>query len=101
VLYNDSLVDRQLYVSVDGGRMVLPMPERQFDGDPSANVVKRLTITPAQDAFFRVLSRLATSHDFDEYVRRAGLESCSSPIAGAWSADIGGPRSCVAPLGGP
>ena len=74
VLYNDALVDRQLYVAVDGGRMYLPLPDREFEGDPSDGVVARLTITPAQDAFFRVLASMATSHDFGEYVRRAGIE---------------------------
>jgi hypothetical protein len=69
-LYNGALVERGLYVSVDGGRCKLPIPQRDLT-DPASD---GLWITRWQHDFFALLNRLEAVADFDLYLRDAGFE---------------------------
>jgi hypothetical protein len=60
--YNGMLVDREVYISADGGRAYIPLPK-----------IDTLTITQWQYEFFGMLDRLERTSDFDGYLRRAGI----------------------------
>ncbi len=66
--YNGALVERGLYVSVDGGRCKLPIPQRDLAAEPG------LWITRWQHDFFALLNALEGVNDFDLYLRDAGFE---------------------------
>lgn len=68
--YNGNLVERMLYVTVDGGRANVPIPHRDFDGDD----VKAYWITRWEHDFFKTLNALESTYDFDDYLRRVGFE---------------------------
>lgn len=59
--YNGMLVEREIYISVDGGRANIPLPTRD------------MTITQWQYDFFRVLDRFERQSDFDRYLQQAGI----------------------------
>lgn len=71
VFYNGSLVYRDVYVDVDGGRAKLPLP-RQLD---------ILEVPVAKRDFFRLLDTFEapTGSQFDDYFRRAGLTTVDEP----------------------
>ncbi len=71
--FEGALVARERYVNVDS-RCDLPMPEREVEGEGADAKVVKLSITPWQRDFFRVLNALQTAVDYDSYVRRAGFE---------------------------
>lgn len=64
VLYNGMLVYRDIRVIVDGGRVGLPLPDRNGDD---------LTITRWQASFFGLFQELTGGWDFAEYVGRAAF----------------------------
>jgi hypothetical protein len=68
--YNGALVERGLYVSVDGGRCKLPIPQRDLDETRHGG----LWITRWQHDFFALLNALEGVTDFDLYLRDAGFE---------------------------
>lgn len=74
--YANQLIFRDIYVSVDGGRCRLPLPDIKLDDSESG--VQSLTVPDEKYQFFRVLN--GTSHDYDGYLRRAGIEV----VAGKW-----------------
>jgi hypothetical protein len=59
-LYNGMLVDREVYIVVDGGRAYLPLP-------------REMKITQWQYDFFRLLDSLEHASDFERYVKQAGF----------------------------
>ena len=59
--YNGMLVAREIYISVDGGRAMLPLPTHE------------MTITPWQRDFFQMLDGLEKHSDFDRYLRQAQI----------------------------
>jgi hypothetical protein len=68
--YHGALVERGLYVLVDGGRCKLPVPQRDLaDARPGG-----LWITRWQHDFFALLNKLEAVADFDLYLRDAGFE---------------------------
>jgi hypothetical protein len=60
--YNGMLVQREVYVVVDGGRAYLPVPS-----------VENQTITRWEYDFFKVLDGLERLSEFDRYIRQAGI----------------------------
>lgn len=74
--YGTQLVFRDVYVSVDGGRCCLPLPEIKLD--ESNNEVNSLTVPEDKYRFFRLLNRSAD--DYDSYLSRAGI----TVINGDW-----------------
>jgi hypothetical protein len=69
--YNGNLVYRDVYVSIDGGKCNLPLPEiwQKEDG-----TIIRLTVPKDQYSFFRMLDRMEKISDFDHYFRQAKFE---------------------------
>jgi len=74
VLYQGSLVARDMYVAVDGYRCFLPVPRLELEGElPDAKVIGR-TITQQEYGFFRLLDSLGGSYkEFDSYLARADI----------------------------
>jgi hypothetical protein len=68
--YNGALVERGLYVAVDGGRCKLPIPQRDLAGTRRPG----LWVTRWQHDFFALLNALEGVTDFDLYLRDAGFE---------------------------
>lgn len=68
--YANQLVYRDIYVSVDGGRCRLPLPDIKLD--VSKKEVKALTVPEDKYHFFRLLN--VDSDDYDSYLSRAGIE---------------------------
>ncbi|MBO7127320.1 hypothetical protein J6W78_07205 [bacterium] len=73
--YSGVLVYRDTYVSVDGGRYIVPLPQPILD---SKNNVQKLVITKQQYEFFKLLNSDETS--FNSCLTRAGIET----INGKW-----------------
>ncbi len=70
--YYGQLVYRDIYVTVDGGRCQLPLPQMVFNRD--TNDIEKLTVAKDKYHFFRLLNSLITTYDYDSYFERAGLE---------------------------
>jgi hypothetical protein len=70
-LYAGSLVDREMYVAVDGGRCLLPLPK--MEGTLPTYEDRGFSITPWQRDFFRLLNALGSSANYDDYLHRAHL----------------------------
>lgn len=74
--YANQLVFRDIYVSVDGGRCRLPLPDINlncFESD-----VQSLSVSDEKYRFFRILN--GTSHEYDNYLARAGI----TVVAAKW-----------------
>lgn len=69
--YNGMLVHRDVYVSVDGGRCEIPLPEVEYNGDGS---IKKLTITRNEYNLFEHINKLFATSYFDQYISNAGIE---------------------------
>ena len=72
IFYNNALVFRTLYVSVDGGRAYLPLPE-----GPDELVVPR-----PYNALIRLIDHIGGTRisEYDTYFRRAGFQV----VEGVW-----------------
>jgi hypothetical protein len=70
--YNGVMIFRDLYVSVDGGRCALPLPN--LDVDPKSVEIKRLWVPEAKWRFFRLLDSLRGVSEYDRYFKGAGIE---------------------------
>lgn len=75
--YSGVLVFRDLFVSVDGGRCRLPLPDREFE--PKTHKIKRYTVPREKHAFFRMLDDFEQISHFDEYFDRAGFQIVDVP----------------------
>jgi hypothetical protein len=75
--YNGVLVFRDIFVSVDGGRCYLPLPDREFD--PETYKVLRYTVPRDKYTFFKMLNSIDKLSDFDRYFQRAGFEIVDTP----------------------
>lgn len=77
--FRGSLVHRDVYVTVDGGRGNLPLPIVEYNDDYSKII--SLTVTQDADSFYRLFNQLEnTSYEYDDYRKRAGIEV----IPGSW-----------------
>lgn len=70
--YNDVLVFRDLYVSVDGYRCQLPLPDRDFDH--KTHEVLRHTVPKDKYKFFKMLDGFEKTPDFDDYFGQVKFE---------------------------
>ncbi|AYQ56376.1 hypothetical protein MS2017_0642 [Bathymodiolus thermophilus thioautotrophic gill symbiont] len=68
--YANQLVYRDIYVAVDGGRCLIPLPEIQID--ESTHEIKELVVSKEKYKFFRLLN--GTGYDYDRYFKRTGIE---------------------------
>jgi hypothetical protein len=75
--YNRSLIFRDIYVSVDGHRCKLPLPDRVFD--KSTNQVIRYTVPNDKFRFFEMLDKFEQVSEFSRYFEEAGFETINSP----------------------
>jgi len=75
--YQGVLIFRELYVSVDGARCRLPLPDREFDDQ--TNQVIRLTVPRDKHEFFQLFDSMESLSDFDNYFVRAGFEIVNTP----------------------
>lgn len=75
--YNGVLVFRDIYVSVDGCRCRLPLPDREFDKE--THKVNRYTVPRDKYEFYQMLDGLEQLSDFDSYFRRVGFEIINTP----------------------
>ena len=71
LFYNGALIHRELYVTVDGGRASLPLPERRGE---------RLVAPIGYAHLCRLLVSFETNaDDFDHYMTRAGISVVDEP----------------------
>lgn len=75
--YMGNLVHREVYVSVDGGRAHLPLPQIMRN---EKREVSMLMITYEQDQFFQLLNQLEVPLDYMKYRNEAGFEV----LNGSW-----------------
>lgn len=68
--YSGILVYRDIYVSVDGGRAVLPLPK--IERNPETYQIERLTVSETRYKFFRLLNRMDA---YDRYITGARIET--------------------------
>ena len=69
IFYNGAMVFRDLYVSVDGGRAKLPLPERKIDDDGK---VLSLEVPVGEHKLIRLVDSLGGYiSQFDSYFKRA------------------------------
>jgi hypothetical protein len=69
--YNGALIHRELYVTVDGGRVSLPLPERRGE---------RLVTPIGYARLCRLLVSFETNaNEFDRYIARAGIQVVDEP----------------------
>lgn len=73
--YNNQLVYRDIYVSVDGGRCRIPLPDMKFNS--STHQVEKLTIPREKYKFFKLLNGLG--NDYESYFHRTKIEVVDEP----------------------
>lgn len=73
--YQGMFINREVWVSVDGGRCMLPAPRRILDdAEGPAPKTVGFSISGWQYDFFRTVDALEKHSDFDTYVKQAGFE---------------------------
>lgn len=70
--YNGVLVYRDIYVSIDGGRCYIPLPDMQFNG--STHKLEKFTVPIEKFNFFRLINSVTSSYDYDRYFTMTGIE---------------------------
>ena len=77
VLWRGSLVERDMYFAVDGGRAYLPLGhakhENQENPDPTAWMWITDEVTPWEYHLIKLVHSFEHSEDFDRYFERAGM----------------------------
>ena len=75
-LWNGSLVDRYTGLVVDGGRVLLPFPQGEYDSSEVSEPKLIADWVSADEVkLFRLVHHLRDSRaDFDEYLRQAGFD---------------------------
>ena len=76
IFYNGMVVFRIPYVTVDGGRCYLPLPERDFD-ENKKEIVKLKTPKNEYNFIKLVNSFLRDYTRYDDYLKRAKIEICN------------------------
>lgn len=71
VFYNNALVYRERYVTVDGARANLPIPRQKLDA--TKEKVMALTVPRGRRNFIRLLDSFGRISSFDEYFGDAGF----------------------------
>ncbi|MEH0407345.1 hypothetical protein ACIRVI_32410 [[Kitasatospora] papulosa] len=75
VFWNAALVDRHLLVSVDGGRVLVPVPKPIYDKREG----KTFEVTRFERAFARLVHNAEPGEDFDPYYKEAGFVTVDNP----------------------
>ncbi|GED14806.1 hypothetical protein [Aneurinibacillus migulanus] len=70
--YNGTLVYRDIYVTVDGGRVSIPLPDREIDD--KTYEVTRYSIPKKKYELFKLINGSGSTYDYDNYIQRAGIE---------------------------
>jgi hypothetical protein len=78
LLYHGQLVDRRLYVVVDGGRCKLPLPEQIFAPGFEWPREKRFWLPEEDYRLLRLVNEIGGGQDYDRYLQQAGFD-----VAGA------------------
>lgn len=73
--YSNQLVYRDIYVSVDGGRCAIPLPDIKFDQEKGK--LPKLTVPRDKYRFFRLLN--GAGYDYADYFSRTGIEIVDEP----------------------
>lgn len=73
--YANQLVYRDVYVAVDGGRSLIPLPEIRLVESPKE--AKELVVPKEKYAFFRLLN--GTGYDYEKYFQRTGIKVIDEP----------------------
>ncbi|MEG9553386.1 hypothetical protein ACFYUM_35340 [Streptomyces fimicarius] len=79
IFWNGTLVDRQLLVPVDGGRVILPVPTPIYEKQEGKTIVARFEVTRFERAFARLLHNAEPGEDFDQYYNDAGFVTVDNP----------------------
>ncbi|MFJ4913954.1 hypothetical protein [Streptomyces sp. NPDC088726] len=79
VFCNGALVDRYLLASVDGGRVMLPVPKPIYDKREGKTIVARFEATRFERAFTRLVHNAGPGEDFDRYYKDAGFVTVDNP----------------------
>lgn len=75
LLYRGSLVDRLVFVAVDGGRYKLPLPNRDTeDLGGMKTALMGYWVSPFEAQLGRIITGLEADYDVDDALRRAGIE---------------------------
>ncbi|MFI8405182.1 hypothetical protein ACIGG5_33745 [Streptomyces sp. NPDC085463] len=73
VFWNGVLVDRYSLTSVDGGRVMLPVPKPVYEETDGKTSVARYEVTRLHRAFARLVHNAEPAENFDQYYDRAGF----------------------------
>jgi hypothetical protein len=73
--YCNQLVYRDIYVSVDGGRCRIPLPDMKFNS--STHKVELLTVPIEKYEFFKLLN--GTGSDYESYFQRTNIKAVNEP----------------------
>ncbi len=79
IFWNGVLVDRHYLAAVDGGRVILPLPEPLHEQRESKTTVARFEVTRFHRAFARLVHNAEPGEDSDRYYRDAGFVTVDNP----------------------
>lgn len=77
VFYNNALVFRDFYITVDGGRAKLPLPRRKWDA-AKKNIIG-LEVPKSRRDFIRLVDSFEGGDEFERYFRDAGFTVVDEP----------------------
>jgi hypothetical protein len=63
--YNDCLVFRKKYATVDGGNCMLPLPDRKTNGE--------FSVSNEYSAIIEVLNQIQGNNNYDYFFKRSGI----------------------------
>jgi hypothetical protein len=72
IFYNDALIFRDVYVTVDGGRAKLPLRDRKWD---EKKEIVALNVPRCRRHLVRLVDSLEYASQFDRYFQEAGFTS--------------------------
>jgi hypothetical protein len=70
--YAGTLVFRDIFVAVDGGRCRLPLPRQHIN--QRTQKVERLTVPEPKSIFYLLLNEISGAHDYYHYLNQSGIE---------------------------
>ncbi|MEV6383172.1 hypothetical protein AB0M31_27650 [Streptomyces sp. NPDC051773] len=79
VFWNGALIDRHYLTSVDGGRVILPVPHPIYEQRDGKTTVARFEVTRFHRALARLIHNAEPGEDFDRYYRDAGFVTIDNP----------------------
>jgi hypothetical protein len=77
IFYNNALIFRDVYVTVDGGRAKLPLPDRKWDKNEEKIVA--LNVPRRRYQLIKLVDSLEYVSRFDDYFQRAGFTVVEEP----------------------